>query len=118
MSMVCPMVIFARLLNMEKVVRDGKVAVLVSPDYGAGWYSWNQDYPQCLYDPDVVSWVENGKQGTVPDLEEKYNANYFYDGGAQDLKIVWVPIGAKFRIQEYDGSESLILESEEEWLTA
>ena len=26
---------------MEKVIRDGKVAVLYSPGYGAGWsYSW------------------------------------------------------------------------------
>ena len=23
--------------NMEKVIRDGKVAVLYSPGYGAGW---------------------------------------------------------------------------------
>jgi hypothetical protein len=28
---------------MEKVIRDGKVAVLYSPGYGAGWYSWNRD---------------------------------------------------------------------------
>ena len=28
-------------LHIEKVVRDGKVAVLVSPGYGAGWSTWN-----------------------------------------------------------------------------
>ena len=27
--------------HIEKVVRDGKVAVLVSPGYGAGWSTWN-----------------------------------------------------------------------------
>ena len=25
---------------MEKVIRDGKVAVLYSPGYGAGWSTW------------------------------------------------------------------------------
>ena len=25
---------------MDKVVRDGLVAVLVSPGHGAGWYTW------------------------------------------------------------------------------
>lgn len=103
---------------MDKVVRDGKVAVLVSPGFGAGWYSWNRDCPQCLFDPDVVAWIENGKPGDVPNMEEKHSIDYFYDGGAHDLQIVWVSEGAKFRIHEYDGSESLILESEEVWLTA
>lgn len=32
----------------DKVIEDGKVAVLISPNYGAGWYSWNihnTEYP-------------------------------------------------------------------------
>ena len=28
-------------VNMQKVIRDGKVAVLYSPGYGAGWYTWS-----------------------------------------------------------------------------
>ena len=27
---------------MEKVIRNGQVAVLYSPGFGAGWYSWNE----------------------------------------------------------------------------
>ena len=26
---------------MKKLTKDGKVAVLYSPDFGAGWYSWH-----------------------------------------------------------------------------
>ena len=33
---------------MNKVIRDGKVAVLYSPGYGAGWYSWNWNHPECV----------------------------------------------------------------------
>ena len=31
---------------MKKVNENDEVAVLVSPGYGAGWYSWNKDYLQ------------------------------------------------------------------------
>jgi hypothetical protein len=27
---------------MNKLIRDGMVAVLYSPDYGSGWYTWNE----------------------------------------------------------------------------
>ena len=107
---------------MEKVVRDGKVAVLVSPGFGAGWYTWARGEDsmaeKVLFDPEVVAWVEGGKEGPVPDMEAKYGMEHFYDGGAEDLVIYWVPVGAKFRIDEYDGSESLVLESNEKWVVA
>ena len=105
---------------MEKVVRDGKVAVLVSPGFGAGWYTWCHDdmAEALLFDPEVVAWVENGKVGPVPDMKAKYIMYDFYDGGAGDLVVKWVPVGAKFRIDEYDGAESLVLESNEKWVVA
>ena len=28
---------------MEKYIKDGKVGVLVSPGYGAGWSTWGDD---------------------------------------------------------------------------
>ena len=104
----------------ERVVRAGRVAVLVSPGFGAGWSSWADAELQerLLFDPEVVAWVEGGKEGPLPNLEAKYGDAYFYDGGASDLMIEWVPVGAKFRIHEYDGSESLVRESEEEWFVA
>jgi len=104
----------------ERVVRDGRVAVLVSPGFGAGRSTWadRELRERSLFDPEVVAWVEGGKVGSLPDLEEKYGTDHFYDGGASDLIVAWVPVGAKFRIHEYDGSEHLVLESEEEWFVA
>lgn len=106
--------------TVEKVIRDGHVAVLVSPGYGAGWSTWAHNTEvaeRCMFDPDTVAWVENGKLEPRPDFEAKFGED-FYDGGADDLIVMWLPIGTRFRIQEYDGSESLWCESEYEWITA
>lgn len=104
---------------MEKVIRDGKVAVLVSGGYGAGWYTWNTDYPQCLFDHKLVEAVLRGcttKQ--IEDLAlERFGTN-FYAGGARDLVVRWLPIGTRFQVEEYDGSEWLEIEDEQDWLVA
>ena len=104
----------------ERVVRDGKVAVLYSPGFGAGWSTWGEDElrDRLLFDPEVVAWVEGGKVGSLPDLEAKYGVDHFYDGGASDLMIRWVPIGSRFRVHEYDGSERVVLFEEEDWVLA
>ena len=49
-------------------------------------------------------------------MELKYPEAYC--GGLKDLEVNWVPVGARFRIDEYDGAESLVLESEQRWMTA
>jgi hypothetical protein len=101
---------------MKKLIRNNKVAVLVSPGYGAGWYSWH-DVEELLYDPSIVEWVENKQLDKILTyMELKYPKAYC--GGVEDLVVEWVPVGARFRIDEYDGAESLVLESKERWLTA
>jgi hypothetical protein len=105
-------------MTVEKVYRDGKVAVLVSRGFGAGWSTWAH-YPlteQVLYDPVVVAWVEGGKVGPVP--VGHYGDSYLYTGGAEDLEVVWIPIGTYFKVNEYDGSESLELKENDGWLIA
>lgn len=108
-------------MEIPKVIRDGKVAVLYSPRYGAGWSTWakGEERELSLFAPSVVEWVENGKVGEVPTdwlpplnnaALETGNKAYFYTGGAQDLKIAWVTVGTRFRIDEYDGSESIVLD--------
>lgn len=103
---------------MNKVIRNGMVAVLVSPGYGAGWYSWNKDHPECLFDPAVVAWVEGGKQGFCPNMEELHGWDDFYDGGYDGLRIEWIPVGTAFRIEEYDGSERVITQDTDGWQVA
>ena len=104
----------------EKVVRDGKVAVLVSPGFGAGWYTWNLQHPELVFLPRVVEMVLN--QVDYHEIEAYVQSIYgeddIYVGGAHDLVVEWVPVGAEFQIEEYDGSESLRLKDSQDWFTA
>ena len=101
---------------MEKVIREGKVGVLVSPHFGAGFYTWG--YPEeAIFDPTLIELVENEKwQEAIDYCESKWTNGY--SGGIQDLKIAWVPEGTKFEITEYDGSESIKFFDEVNWITA
>jgi len=101
---------------MEKVIKDGKVGVLVSPGFGAGFSSWG--YPdEAIFDPNLIDLVENGKiQEAVDYCETKWEDGY--SGGVQDLVVVWVTEGTKFQIVEYDGSESIEFLEDINWITA
>ena len=100
--------------KMEKVIRNGNVAVLVSPGFGAGWYSWNSDHMELLFHPKLVSMVEqNRKKEITPEwVEKELGLPNIYCGGAGAIEIIWVPVGTKFLIDEYDGSEMIIIVDE------
>lgn len=106
----------------DKVIRDGKVAVIVSPGHGAGFSTWNPLHPGLAYEPLVIEWIENGKlishrETLTLQLEHKYDG-FIYCGGLDDACIHWLPIGTRFIITEYDGSECLETQSEINWLVA
>lgn len=93
---------------MEKVIRDGKVAVLVSHGFGAGWYSWNSEHQELLFHPKLVEMVEQKRNREIDDEWVKKNLGIdIYTCGSDGLTIHWLPIGTAFEIDEYDGSESL-----------
>lgn len=99
-------------MSVEKVVRDGSVAVLVSPGFGAGWSTWNSEHAEALlFHPKLVAWVESGKSADVDDLLSEIlglpEGGLPYSGGASDLEIEWLPQGTAFTVHEYDGSESI-----------
>ena len=102
---------------MNKLIRDGKVAVLYSPDYGAGWYTWNYQYPEILFDPAIVEFVEKEKWA---ELETYVILKYpeIYKGGMTDLQVEWIPEGVLFRVNEYDGSESIEYKEDDHWMIA
>ena len=101
---------------MEKVIRDGKVGVLVSPGHGAGFSTWG--YPtEAIFDPTLIELVENEKYQEAVDYCQTTWPDE-YSGGVEDLKVVWVPEGSEFVIEEYDGAESLMLKEEYNWITA
>ena len=102
-----------------RVVRAGFVAVLYSPGYGAGWYSWHRK-EELLYDPTIVQMVLEDRRDDIEDYVMGLypNEDEPYMGGADDLTVEWVPLGEQFRIDEYDGAESVVLMNRENWLTA
>lgn len=103
---------------IEKLIRDGKVAVLVSPGFGAGWSSWDHTYGDALiFDPMLAAYIDEGKMSEA----KTYVTMRFpeaYDGGVDDLVVHWVPVGTAFRIHEYDGSESIEIKDKMNWVVA
>ena len=107
---------------MAKYVRDdGAVAVLVSPGFGAGWSTWDHEdrrEENICFDAEVVQWVIDGMPNADDFMEATKERLSVYTGGMRDLKIQWVDPDSKFRIEEYDGSESIHFEDQTEWITA
>jgi len=94
---------------MEKVIRNNQVAVLISPGFGAGWYSWN-DNQELLFNPKLVEMVEQNRASEIDKnwVKENLGIENVHCGGARNLQIVWLPVGTFFRIDECDGFESLL----------
>lgn len=93
---------------MEKVIRDNNVAILISPGFGAGWYSWNSK-PEIVFHPKLVEMVEQNRNDEINEnwIKDNLGIENIYCGGAKNLKIVWLPIGTIFEIEDYDGAESI-----------
>ena len=103
---------------MNKKIKDDMVAVLYSPRYGAGWYSWH-GVEELLYDPKLVDMVE--EKASVENIqlycEEVYGTNHYY-GGADNLEVMWVSVGTPFRVDEYGGAETIEIRDEINWMVA
>lgn len=99
---------------MNKLIRDGKVAVLVSPGHGAGWSTWNAEHEEILFDPAIVEFVEHNKWEEL-DVYVKLKYPQIYAGGMRDLQVEWLPEGTEFIVNEYDGSETLEIKSDIVW---
>ena len=108
---------------MNKVIRDGKVAVIVSPGFGAGWSTWSyrgeEDYRDfMLFDPTLVDMIERSESAETIETYVTFVHPGTYCGGADALTIQWLPVGTAFRIHEYDGSESVEIRDEMDWTIA
>jgi hypothetical protein len=111
--------------EIKKVVRDGKVAVIISCGYGSGWTTCNSGYGlQILFDPEIVSLIEADNPAdrthhayisdkTVQKIAEYCEKRYdSYLGGFEGLEIRWIPEGKKFKVTEYDGFEEVLTEDD------
>ena len=107
----------------ERLIRDGRVAVLYSPNWGAGWSTWEQDPDvkmAMLFDPQIADIVDQGapdwQERTMAMAQIKYPDAYL--GGLQDLRVKWLRQGTQFCIDEHDGNELIVINGEQEWITA
>lgn len=107
--------------DCARVVRFGRVAVIHSPGHGAGWYSWHH-IEELLFDPILVDMIERGadREEVQAYCELRYQDQdkSAYWGGLDDLAIAWIPEGSLFRIDEYDGAETIVLQDDDLWVVA
>lgn len=103
---------------MNKVKKDGKVAVLYSPGFGAGWSTWASEHAEamCMDARIVQAFVDSGSAGAIAAALQLFPD--IYTGGAKDLRIEWIKEGTQFEVEEYDGSESIHLIGEREYMVA
>lgn len=106
--------------------------VLVSYGYGAGFATW--EGRELAYDKRVIEfwlahrdddqWMREVDYYRPESPAHKEARAFFkeigftecpYLGGFADCELEWVPVGAHFRIDEYDGNESLEIEHEGSW---
>jgi len=92
---------------MEKVYRGGKVAVAVSPGFGAGWTTRNRKISP--FEPKIIIMIEKNKQKEITEdwCKKNLGIDYVFCGGVDNLEIDWLPIGTKFSINVDDGYESI-----------
>lgn len=114
---------------IEKAVRGNDVGVLISPGchpagWGAGWSTENEEFPECLFDADLVLYIMSLGRGQVPKesdlpapLKERYGEDFF-TAGFKDLEVAWIPRGSEFVVRQYDGAEYIELKEEVNWITA
>lgn len=94
---------------VDKVERDGRIAVLVSPGFGAGWSTWADDsqIELAIFDPRLVAAAEAGMDDIDCLMVEVFGDESFYTGGWKNIEVRWIDKGESFIIDEYDGSESV-----------
>ena len=108
----------------ERLVRDGQVAVLHSPGFGAGWSTWchGDDSVRLAmtFDPQIADIVDQGTADWQERAETIAKIKYpdAFLGGLKDLRVKWLPVGTQFRVTEYDGNEDIEINTEIDWITA
>lgn len=106
----------------SKVIKDGKVAVLVHADFGGNWsYGINnkKEREKYMFCPEIIKWIEDGKIYSIEKfIKENFNGNDHTMSLVKELGIEWVDIGRKFFIEDYDGNESIKFYEDIDWQTA
>ena len=101
-----------------------EVAVLTSPDYGCGWYTWHR-CEELIFAPNIVEKVLRCESITIEDIAEalEITVDEAEERGLDlytrsQLRVHWVKENDGFIIDEYDGAESLVLEKDMRFIYA
>lgn len=102
---------------IEKYEKMGKIGVLVSYGFGAGWSTWSNEYGVDLaLDKRIIEkFLELCEKEIEYDQAKKemkvflesIGYNGVYIGGLDGLCLEMVDKGTSIKITEYDGAESL-----------
>lgn len=92
------------------------IGVLVSYGYGAGWSSWGN--PLSCLDKDLVAAFERDASEEEILKIAKTNWPDQYAEGLMQCRVEYLPEGTAFRIDEYDGYESLEVISSIQYIVA
>jgi hypothetical protein len=93
------------------------VGIVHSEFHGCGWSTWHNLDPDMMFDPALVDLVLDGDKNKIemyiklrwPDTEHII---------IPKLAVTFVPEGTRFRIEEYDGLETVVTEQDYAWITA
>ena len=103
---------------MDKYIRGGNlVGILYSPGFGAGWSTWNPEYPDMAFDPGMIDLIANNEW----DKAQTYATLKWPEAsleGFKNLSVTWLPQGTRFRVVEYDGAETIEIRDKIDWSTA
>ena len=91
---------------------DGEVAIAVSHGFGAGWSTWGS------VDPLDARFNRLIMYEMWEEAEKLADSEGLYTGGLRDCRLHWLKPGTRFRIEEYDGAESLVTEDTYKFGTA
>lgn len=96
------------------------VEVLVSSGFGAGWSTWNE--PELAYDKRVVDLfkkygpkITDEQEETIAEAIHAMGYDTPYMGGWKCIHIEVVPCALYWRIDEYDGAETLEIFDSRDW---
>lgn len=82
--------------DWQKLERDGMVAVVYSPGYGAGWSTWNpgEHRERLIFDSEIAEAVLAGDNEKAVSIARVFCPDV-YDGGSSSLTVEWVPKGSR-----------------------
>ncbi len=117
-------------MSIEKVIRDGCTAVLITNRAGYGWSTSAcvvspESTLKLIFDPVLINLVDqlnNGDDKVLNNIKQRaleiVKHEFFNHIGASDLVVEWVPTGHVFQIREFLGKEYVYLNHGPEWITA